>query len=137
MNLYFGFNTNIPDTTQNGTAVQVKTIVFKHKSGETIKVGLNGNARGGVRNGEYDGRWRGLTFASDMINSNNITITDNDEDIPVRVYDEIFNLLTESELESIEYLHNVPGDNFTPTCKHLSMALTYNDKHYSWGCNEL
>lgn len=143
MRLYFNFKTNIPDTVKELSTVQVKAIAFKHKSGETINVKLWGEADYGVKDGVYNARWKGLEFQSDLINENNISITDNDEDIPKAVYDNIFKYLKESVPEEIEYYfeepeyQNIPNEDFKPTCKNLKITLEYGDESYTWKSDKL
>ena len=143
MRLYFNFDTNIPDTVKELSTVQVEAITFKHKSGETINVRLYGEADYNVKNGIYDASWKGLEFLSDLINDNDISITDDEEDVPKAVYDKLFEYLKESVPEEIEYYFeeskswNVPAEDFEPTCENLKITLEYDDESYTWECDRL
>jgi hypothetical protein len=143
MRLYFNFNTNIPDTVKELSTVQVEAITFRHKGGETIDIRLWGEADYGVEDGVYDARWKGLEFQSDLINENDISITDDDEDIPEAVYDKLFEYLKESVPEEIEYYFeepkywNVPDEDFEPTCENLEITLEYGDESYTWKSDKL
>lgn len=143
MRLYFNFKTNIPDTVKELSTVQVETISFRHKSGEEITVRLWGDADYCVKDGVYDARWKGLEFQSDLINENDISITDDDEDIPEAVYDKLFEYLKESVPEEIEYYYeepeywNIPDEDFEPTCENLEITLEYGDESYNWKCDKL
>ena len=138
MRLYFNFNTNIPDTVKELSTVQVEAIIFRHKDGETIRVALWGEANYSVEDGVYDARWEGLEFLSDLINENDISITDDEEDVPKAVYDKLFKYLEKSVPEEIEYYFedpkywNVPDEEFEPTCENLTITLEYEDESYTW-----
>ena len=144
MKMYFNFATNIPNTVNDLSTVQVEAITFKHKGGETIDIRLWGEADYGVENGRYDARWKGLEFQSDLINENNIS----DEDIPEAVYIKLFEYLEESSPCSIAYYWddaspddlkywNVPCEDFTPTCENLSITIEFGDSEKTWICNKL
>ncbi len=154
MRLYFNFETNIPDTVKELSTVQVEAITFRHKDGETIDVRLWGEADYLVENGKYDARWKGLEFNLDREllgrddikedDDDDLYITDDEEDMPEDVYDDILKLLKESVPYGIEYYYeepeywNVPDEDFEPiTCENLKITLECGDESYMWECDRL
>ena len=145
MRAYISFETNIPDSKKDLATVEVASITLKHERGGELEIMSYGDTDYLAKSGRYDARWKGLEFIiSDCDSSETQYISDDDEDIPDKVFEGIIKGIKESVPSSIEYYWednkswNVPGSEFVPVCKNATITIMDGDDIIKkWECINL